>query len=146
MEYSDNKATLLSSASLATNAPKILVVENDSALAEMLADLLTFYGYQFRIYSDAEEILPLVEYKPDLVLTDFLLSLVNGGELCSQIKRNKATANLPVIIYSAFPKVILSLGDYGCDAFIPKPFELDDLIHKIEELLAKHAKYNYALK
>lgn len=139
MEYTSIKTILASASFEGSNAPKILVIENDSSLAEMLSELFTFYGYQFKIYSDTEEILPLVEeYKPDLVLTDYLLSLVNGGELCSQIKRNKATADLPVIIYSAFPKVILSLGDYGCDAFIAKPFDLDYLMHKIESLIATH--------
>lgn len=116
--------------------PRILIVENDLALAKMLSELFSFYGYDYKIYHDAEEILPLVKsFNPDLVLLDFLLSLVNGGELCSQIKKNKETKHLPVIIYSAFPKVMMSLGDYGCDEFIAKPFDLDYLMKKIEKLL-----------
>lgn len=116
--------------------PRILIVENDLALAKMLSELFSFYGYAYKIYHDAEEILPLVKsFNPDLVLLDYLLSLVNGGELCSQIKKNKETRHLPVIIYSAFPKVMMSLGDYGCDEFIAKPFDLDYLMKKIDKLL-----------
>jgi DNA-binding response OmpR family regulator len=44
---------------------------------------------------------------------------------------------IPVIIFSAFPKVLLSLGDYGCDAFIAKPFDLDNLLFHIEKCLEK---------
>lgn len=132
----NNSSILTNEGGLSRTVPKILIVENDLALADMLAELFSFYGYEYKIYNDAEEILPIVEnFKPDLVLLDFLLSLVNGGELCSQIKKNEATSDLPVIIYSAFPKVLLSLGDYGCDDFIAKPFDLDHLMAKIEKLL-----------
>lgn len=123
--------------------PKLLVVENDMALADMLSELFIFCGFDCIIYHDAEEILPLIEtHQPDLVLLDFLLSIVNGGELCSQIKKNRSTSKLPVILYSAFPKVLMSLGDYGCDLFISKPFDLDYLIEQIKSLLAANFTQN----
>jgi DNA-binding response OmpR family regulator len=125
------------------SVPKLLVVENDLALADMLTELFLYYGFDCIIYHDAEEILPLIEtHQPDLVLLDFLLSIVNGGELCSQIKKNTSTSKLPVILYSAFPKVLMSLGDYGCDLFISKPFDLDYLVGQIKHLLAANFTQN----
>lgn len=111
----------------------ILIVENDDKLVEILNEFLPEQGYRVKFLPQAYDIRPIVkEYKPDLVLLDFLLPGVNGGELCSQIKRSEQLSHIPVIIFSAFPKVMLSLGDYGCNAFIAKPFDLSELISQIE--------------
>jgi DNA-binding response OmpR family regulator len=64
-----------------------------------------------------------------------LLAGINGGELCGCIKRDYNVDNLPVIMMSAYPKVIASLGYYGCDDFLPKPFNLSDLLIKINHLI-----------
>lgn len=117
---------------------KILVVENDPDIRDILQLLFRDEGYEFKIYEDAEEIIPcLSDFKADVVLLDYMLSKVNGGELCGQIKRHPDFCNTPVILYSAFPKVFLSLGDYGCDLFIPKPFDLNELVAHIERLGAR---------
>lgn len=119
-------------------APKILLIEDDPSLAEILVDFFRSTGYVVHSFSSTEDILQLIEqFNSDLVLLDYLLPKVNGGELCSQIKRHEETKHIPVIIYSAFPRVMLSLGNYGCDAFLPKPFDLNDLVNQIEMLLAK---------
>ena len=119
-----------------TSAYKILVVENDQSLIDILEEVFEEEGYRYTIFNDVLDILPLVdEYQPDLVLLDFVLPRINGGELCSQLKGAPQTRDIPVIIYSAAPKAFLSLGDYGCDLFIPKPFDLDELVQKINSLL-----------
>ena len=114
---------------------KVLVVENDPDIRDILQLLFTDEGYEFKIYEDVEEIIPcLTEFKADVVLLDYMLSAINGGELCGQVKRHPDFCKIPVILYSAFPKVFLSLGDYGCDLFIPKPFDLNELAAHIERL------------
>jgi DNA-binding response OmpR family regulator len=119
-------------------APKILVIEDDPSLSEILVDFFRSTGYVVYSFIGTEDILKLVEqFNPDLILLDYLLPKVNGGELCSQVKRNEETRHIPVIIYSALPKVMLSLGNYACDAFLPKPFDLYDLVDQIEILLAR---------
>lgn len=117
---------------------KILVVENDTSIADVIKEFLKDEGYNYVIYNDAVEIQPLIqEHQPDLILLDYLLDSTNGGELCSQVKKTPETAHLPVIIYSAAPKVLQSLGYYGCDLFIAKPFDLDYLSDQIQLLLVK---------
>lgn len=111
----------------------ILIVENDEKLVEILVELLPQYGYKLKVISEAYDIRPIVkEFKPNLVLLDFLLPGVNGGELCLQLKRSEQYLHIPVIIFSAFPKVLLSLGDYRCNAFIAKPFDLEVLLSQID--------------
>jgi len=122
--------------SLKPKARKILVVEDDPALSEILEDFLTDSGYETHVVNDVLDIHTLLEkLHPDLVILDYLLPVVNGGELCSQIKRNQLTCGLPVIMFSAYQKILFSIGDYGCDVFIPKPFDLNDLLEKIEEYM-----------
>lgn len=116
---------------------KILVVENDPDLNYILEEIFKDFGYEFKIHTQLLEIISEVQaYKPDLILLDYILPYRNGGELCSQLKREIETCSIPVIIFSASPKAFLSLGNYGCDLFIPKPFDLYDLIQQIENLIS----------
>src|SRR5215217_7116255 len=116
--------------------PKILIVEDNEGIADMLKELFQMIGYMCLVRRTAVDTLQLVkDYQPSLVIVDYLLPEMNGGELCSQIKRDPATQHIPVILSSAYPRVLLSLGTYGSDAFISKPFNLDDLMRTIEQLL-----------
>lgn len=115
---------------------KILLVENDPDLNYILGEIFKDVGYEYVIYTGLMDIISEVqEQRPDLILLDYILPHVNGGELCSQLKHEVKTSCLPVIIFSASPKAFLSLGDYGCDLFIPKPFDIDDLIVQIDSLI-----------
>lgn len=119
----------------------ILLVEDDESLTEILTELFNDEGYEVRCMKESEDILPLIgQFRPDLVLLDYVLPKVNGGELCSQIKKHRDFCSIPVIIYSAFSRVLLSLGDYGCDVFMEKPFDLNELLRKIEKLTATHSR------
>lgn len=118
--------------------PKILVVEDDPTLAEVLEEFFRFTGYKVHISYGSEDIVELSkQVRPDLILLDYLLPRTTGGEICRELKANEETECIPVIIYSAFSKAILSPSKYGCDSFLPKPFELNDLIDQIETLLAR---------
>lgn len=118
---------------------KILVVESDRRLYKKLSSCFSKSGFDYRIYSGINHIVPLVlGFQPDLVLLEYLSPVVNGGELCIQIKENKLTQHIPVVIYSAFPSQILSLGAYGHDGFIAKPFELTDLVKRIDAFLMQY--------
>jgi len=119
-----------------TNCRKrILVIENDVELRHILSLIFDDEGYDYQMYNDTFDIVPLAKhYQPDLVLLDFRLSLVNGGELCLQLKNEPQTGAIPVIIYSAAPRAFLSVRDYKHDFFLPKPFDLEELLSKIREL------------
>lgn len=118
---------------------KILVVESDRRLYKKLSLCFNKSGFDYRIYSGISNIVPLVlSFRPDLVLLEYLSPVVNGGELCIQIKENKLIQHIPVVIYSAFPNDILSLGAYGHDGFIAKPFDLTDLMRRIDIFLRRY--------
>jgi CheY-like chemotaxis protein len=111
---------------------RILVVDNDPDILNVMEEILEYEGFEVKSYTDTENIFGCIDnYHPDLVLMDYILDGINGGELCAQIKSNPKTSSLPVIIMSAYSKVLLSLGNYGCDEFIAKPFDLTDLVNRI---------------
>ena len=81
---------------------KILVVEDEETLLELESILLTSKGYNVEVAKDGKSALELVaNMKPDLVLLDIMIPEIDGFEVCRQIKANKATRHIPVIMLSA---------------------------------------------
>jgi DNA-binding response OmpR family regulator len=115
---------------------KVLVIDDDEAVLDVMKEALVYEGFEVKIADKADDIQGMISaYSPDVLLIDYILNGINGGEICHQIKENNSTGKLPVIIVSAYPKVLTSLGLYGCDKFIPKPFDLDDLVESIKSVL-----------
>ncbi|WP_432712507.1 response regulator [Pedobacter sp.] len=116
---------------------RILLIDDDIDLLEILSVALAYVGFDVKTSNHTDDIHSLVTtHQPDLVIIDYIMEGANGGEMCSALKNSEATRNLPVIILSAYDKVIKSLGNYGCDAFISKPFDLQDLIHRMKLMLS----------
>ncbi|HSJ11449.1 MAG TPA: response regulator transcription factor [Gillisia sp.] len=116
-----------------TNSKKILVVDDDSGIGEMLKTLLEFYGYQVEVTEKPYETEQLIlEKNIDLVLLDMLISGVNGTDVCTAIRKNEATANTPVIMMSALHDAGPKCKKAGANDFIAKPFEMELLIGKIK--------------
>jgi len=115
----------------------ILIIENDEDLLQLMQDIFNDAGYDVHGRPQVNDISSLVrELQPDAILLDYLLPGINGGELCAQLKRDPETMHLPVVLCSAYPQVLLSLGSYGCNAFIAKPFDVADLIAQVEDCIA----------
>ncbi|TDQ11599.1 response regulator [Pedobacter metabolipauper] len=115
----------------------ILIIENDTDLLELLEEIFVHEGFQVRCLQETDDILRVLEdFNADLILVDYLLPGINGGELCAQVKRNSQTSHIPVIILSAYSQVLLSLGSYGCNAFVAKPFELKELVKEVNDCIA----------
>ncbi|WP_345953096.1 response regulator [Mucilaginibacter sp. PAMB04168] len=114
----------------------ILIIEDDPDIAEVITIILTDDGYRVTAIAETEDIINSVqEIKPDLVITDYILNGINGGEYCSQLKRDPRTLHIPVIILSGYGRVLESLGHYGADQIIHKPFDNEDLSRKVAALL-----------
>lgn len=117
-------------------AKRIIVIDNDPNVLDVVQEVLHYEGFNVEIFEGTNDILSLVQQcQPDLVILDYILEGVNGGELCRKLKTHRATAKLPVMICSAYPRVLKSLGFYGCDAFLAKPYDLNELVGKVNALL-----------
>jgi len=116
---------------------RIFIVEDDLMLLETMQDILRDHGYDCRgCYHPTDAIRIIEEYRPDLILLDYMLPEWNGGELCSAIRAIDNFEYTPIIITSAYAKILLSLSEYGCDAVLEKPFGISELIGLIKSLLS----------
>ena len=119
----------------------ILIVDDEVELAENVADLLEFEGYRVEMCASAEEAVGRVEARvPDLVLSDVRLPGMDGLELLRRLKEARST--LPVVMVSASSQKETreKIEKYGADGFILKPYEQNDLLKLIGEILKRGAE------
>ncbi|WP_372919672.1 PleD family two-component system response regulator [Salegentibacter sp.] len=117
---------------------KILVVDDDSGIGEMLKTLLEFYGYEVIVTEKPLETQDLIlQHNIDIVLLDMLISGVNGTDVCAEIRENPETQDTPVLMMSALHDAGPKCKEAGANDFIAKPFEMEDLIKKINGILGK---------
>jgi two-component system, OmpR family, phosphate regulon response regulator PhoB len=82
--------------------PKLLLVEDDPALAELVAFRFESEGYAVRTTGDGDEALVLAaEDTPDLVILDWMVEGASGIEVCRRLRRDKATAHVPIVMLTA---------------------------------------------
>ena len=119
--------------------PKLLLIDDDKDLLEVTQGLLKKRGYEVSIETNWEDALAKIEtFKPQIILLDVFLNGVDGLEICKQIKSMPNTKDIPVLIFSAYPRVAESvIYEYGADDFIEKPFEVNDLIAKVHSILCQ---------
>ena len=114
----------------------IMVVDDDRAILDSVCIMLEFEGYQVYCTPDGGEVLKLENNLPDLLLLDIWMSGMDGREICKQLKQNDATHHMPVVLISASQDIAQSALAAGANDFLAKPFDIDDLLGKIEKNLA----------
>lgn len=120
------------------NKKKILVVDDDSGIGEMLKTLLEFYEFDVIVTPRPEETEKLIlQENVDLVMLDMLISGVNGTDVCARLRNNPETRDTPVLMMSALHDAGSKCREAGANDFIAKPFEMDDLVEKINSILGQ---------
>lgn len=119
---------------------KILLVEDEADLVELVKNRLHTNNYEVTIAQDGQEALDIIEKDNfDLIILDIMLPKINGFEVCKSLKENPAHKNIPVIMFTARADQESQdkSFDLGADAYIIKPFEPTVLLYKIKNLLEK---------
>lgn len=115
---------------------RILVVDDDTDILSVMEILLTMKGFEVEVTAKGENTVPKINsFKPDLILLDVLISGHDGRTICKQLKTNKDTQHIPVIMFSAHPAAAATIADYGANDFIAKPFDISNLLKKVNEQL-----------
>ena len=121
-------------------APKLLLVEDDPALAELLEYRFQSEGYNVRTTADGDEALMFAdEDAPDLVILDWMIEGTSGIEVCRRLRRDKATAHVPIIMLTAREAEddrVRGL-DTGADDYLTKPFSPRELLARVSAVLRR---------
>tara|TARA_R110000751_G_scaffold2018_15_gene9891 strand:- start:19587 stop:20312 length:726 start_codon:yes stop_codon:yes gene_type:complete len=122
------------------HAAKLLLVEDDPALSELLEYRFTNEGYQVRTTSDGDEALLLAtEDVPDLVILDWMIEGTSGIEVCRRLRRDKETAHVPIIMLTAREAEddrVRGL-DTGADDYLTKPFSPRELLARVAAVMRR---------
>lgn len=116
----------------------ILVVDDDPDVLESVQLLLEDEGYTVTISEKGEYAENLRDSNgglPDLIILDVLLSGKDGRIICRHLKSRSETQHIPIIMISAHPTAAASVREVGADDFVPKPFDIDDLLNAVERHL-----------
>lgn len=112
----------------------IVVVEDEGPVRELLAIVLRDAGYRVLTAANGKAALThIARESPDLVLADIMMPVLGGVALCQRLKADDATRSIPVILMSAAgPR---AADGAGADAYLDKPFDLDDVEALVARLL-----------
>jgi DNA-binding response OmpR family regulator len=113
---------------------RIMIADDDPGIVDAVEMLLEFEGYEVTSTVDGSTVLDMKGELPDLLLLDIWMSGEDGRDICKKLKSLSATKNIPVIMISASRDIKASALAAGADDFLAKPFEMDELLKKIEEL------------
>jgi excisionase family DNA binding protein len=126
---------------LGSGKTRVLVVDDDLAIVEMLVELLERDG-RFEVQTAATGFdagLRTREFRPDVLVLDYLLPDINGNAVCRSIRSDESLKDVRIIIVSGVidREHVDKLLEDGADDFIQKPFSIEQLVNRIVELVHK---------
>ena len=125
---------------MASAAKRLLLVEDDRSIAELVKFHFTRAGYKVTSTPNGEEAMILIEeIRPDLLVLDWMIEGISGIELCRRLRRKPATANLPIIMLTARGEEDDRLRglETGADDYVTKPFSPKELVVRAAAVLRR---------
>jgi len=123
---------------------RVLVVDDDEELSELIADVLNRDGrFEVRTVNNGFDAGMMVkEYRPDLIILDVMLPDINGKEVCQRVRMDKTMDGVRIICISGMvePEKVRELKAAGAEDFMQKPFEIEALIDRVCVMLDIEAK------
>jgi len=119
---------------------KILIVDDDPVIIRLLEGILTENNYDAVSSIEASDGLQMaIDQKPDLILLDVMMPIINGYNFCKLLKEQEAHKHIPIIfITSRDAKEDIKIGqEMGANAYLTKPVDRKELLAKISELIKK---------
>lgn len=113
----------------------IVIADDDPAILDAMKMILELYDFNVVTVEDGHVLPKLINLKPKLLFLDICMSGVDGRDICRKIKAIDATKNIPVIMISASCDLIQTVKQSGADDYLAKPFEIQDLLSKVNKYL-----------
>ncbi len=126
----------------------ILIIDDNKEIVAFLAETLSEYYRCITAYNGKEGLLSVQADKPDLIIVDQMMPVMDGFEFCRNIRHNQPTASIPVIMLTAKDDMDTELKSIkmGIDVFVPKPFDMKKLILRITQLLHKRSSIEKSIR
>lgn len=114
---------------------KVLVVDDDEAIREAVHIVLDSEGFEVLALAKGSEVMEAAKiFQPQVIIVDYLLADGDGVELVKALKADVEVGHTPVVLFTAHPEGALHAKNCGADAFLPKPFEVEQLIELLRLL------------
>lgn len=123
-----------------TTKERIMIVDDEPDALTLMENILLDQGYELITVSNATEVgLKAAQLSPDLILLDFLMPEVNGFDVCKALRANDLTRSIPIMAVTCLTKEedIERIFECGADEYLPKPFKVDELQEKVQDLIGK---------
>jgi DNA-binding response OmpR family regulator len=116
----------------------ILVIEDNHAILDVITLILQSEAYKVTgLNKSANMMVHIDSYKPDLIILDIMLPDADGRELLKQLRSKEDTKEIPVLMISArYTAENVEHGEFKPNGFLAKPFDIDELLDRIEGILA----------
>ncbi len=117
----------------------LLLVDDERDFAETMALRLEMRGYEVTIAHSGEEALESAKKKPNLILLDVMMPVMDGYQICSKLREDRKTKNIPIIMLTAknMPQDKVEGLQIGADDYVSKSFDLEELFARIDALLRR---------
>jgi two-component system response regulator RpaA len=129
--------------------PRILVIDDDAAIAELVAINLEMAGYEVTHAEDGIKGQALaIQLLPDLIVLDLMLPRVDGFTVCQRLRRDDRTSDIPVLMLTALSQTQDKVEGFnsGADDYLTKPFELEEMLARVRALLRRTDRIPQAAK
>lgn len=122
------------------NKKTIMIVDDEPDALALMENILSGEGYDLISVSNATEVgIKATQLLPDLILLDFLMPDINGFDVCKALRANEVTRGIPIMAVTCLSKEedIERIFESGADEYLPKPYKLEQLQEKVQELIGK---------
>jgi two-component system, OmpR family, response regulator RpaA len=129
--------------------PRILVVDDDAAIAEIVCINLEMAGYEVSQAPDGIQGQAMaIQNQPDLIVLDLMLPKVDGYTICQRLRRDDRTADIPVLMLTALSQTQNKVEGFnaGADDYLTKPFEIEEMLARVRALLRRTDRIPQAAK
>lgn len=116
-------------------AKRVLIVEDEPDVAELISDVLTMEGFETCPSYGEIALTDALRFRPDVVLLDLMMPVVDGFEVARRLRAHDETRQLPIIVMTAMHGAPGKAAEIGTPYVLPKPFDIEQLTQKVEEAI-----------
>jgi DNA-binding response OmpR family regulator len=116
---------------------KVMIADDDPGILDAVEAMLEYGGYEVSSTSNGATVLEMRDNFPDLLLLDIWMSGTDGRDVCKKLKQEERSRHMPIIMISASTELEKSAKEAGADDFLEKPFDMEELLRKIDACLSQ---------